>query len=99
MQKCCHTVAVAQPDLSHCHTGGLGLATFGHNPGAGVPLALIGAALAARAKVVRFVFDEEAMEVRHSWTPPLDPHEEEYSIGVTRRLGCLHMTKLKLGVF
>lgn len=33
------------------------------NPGAGVPLALIGAFLASRTQKVRFVFDEEAMEV------------------------------------
>ncbi len=33
------------------------------NPGAGVPLALIGAFLASRTQKVRFVFDDEAMEV------------------------------------
>ncbi|KAM3574843.1 hypothetical protein VYU27_003268 [Nannochloropsis oceanica] len=33
------------------------------NPGAGVPLAVIGAFLASRTQRVRFVFDEEAMEV------------------------------------
>jgi len=33
------------------------------NPGAGVPLAVIGAFLASRTQKVRFVFDEEAMEV------------------------------------
>jgi hypothetical protein len=33
------------------------------NPGAGLPLALIGAFLASRTQKVRFVFDEEAMEV------------------------------------
>ncbi len=41
---------------------GLALPPIG-NPGAGVPLALIGAFLASRTKVVRFVFDDEAMEV------------------------------------
>jgi hypothetical protein len=41
---------------------GLALPPVG-NPGAGVPLALIGAFLASRTQKVRFVFDEEAMEV------------------------------------
>jgi hypothetical protein len=41
---------------------GVGL-TAVNNPGAGVPLAVIGAFLASRARVVRFVFDDEAMEV------------------------------------
>lgn len=43
---------------------GLGLALPPlSNPGAGVPLALIGAFLATRTQKVRFVFDDEAMEV------------------------------------
>ncbi|EKU23128.1 hypothetical protein NGA_0681310 [Nannochloropsis gaditana CCMP526] len=44
--------------------GGVGLALPPlSNPGAGLPLALIGAFLASRTQKVRFVFDEEAMEV------------------------------------
>ena len=43
--------------------GGLGLATAGQNPFAGIPITLLGAALAARTKVVRFAFDDEALEV------------------------------------
>lgn len=52
------------PPLPPHNTVGAGLALppIG-NPGAGVPLALIGAFLASRTQKVRFVFDEEALEV------------------------------------
>ena len=41
---------------------GVGLSLTG-NQGAGIPLALIGAFLASRTQKVRFIFDDDAMEV------------------------------------
>jgi len=62
-------------------SGGLGLCAT-ENLGGGIPTALIGALLASIARVVRFVFDNEALEVRRKeegggsqndhdhWAPP-----------------------------
>lgn len=59
------------------------------NPGAGVPLALIGAFLASRTQKVRFVFDEEAMEVMTVGADgELALSGENFAVRV-----CLHVSK------
>jgi hypothetical protein len=57
-----HQPLCCECDVSSFTSGGLGLCLT-NNPGAGIPLGLIGGFLASRTQKVRFIFDNEALEV------------------------------------
>ncbi|CAM9446708.1 unnamed protein product [Chrysoparadoxa australica] len=76
---------VVQPDLrlpAGAVTLGLGLIGL-HQYGPGVPLAVIGGLLALQATRVRFLFDDEAMEVKIG--EELDESGENFAVGGANR--------------